>query len=195
MANKMGMSTQYPGLIFILVDQSASMKEAYGEQTKADISAMAVNRTIYEIGKACQQGAKIRDRCFIGVVGYGASVDLLLGGMISEILDNPKRMQKLTEKQPDKTGKLDDVTTEIPIWVEPKADNGTPMADAFNEVFHATKAWVKKNPNNSPPTIINITDGQPVNMAMTKLAAEQLMELKTTDSNVLILNAHISMQL
>lgn len=66
--------TKHPGLFLILVDQSYSMQDPYGLQTKATVTATAVNNVINEIGMACLDGNKIRDRCFLGVVGYGASV-------------------------------------------------------------------------------------------------------------------------
>ena len=188
----MQIGTKHPGLILILVDQSASMTESYGGQTKSDFAAMAVNRVIDEIGMACQQGSKIKDRCFIGVVGYGASVDVLIGGMISQISNSPKRTQKIKKKESDGAGGLVDVEIDMPIWLDSTADNGTPMAEAFEVAHDVVQTWIQNNPNNFPPVVINITDGQPNDQNKTRAAAQRLMNLNTTDGNVLILNAHIS---
>ena len=43
------METSNPGCIVILVDQSWSMNEAWGEGTKAEMAALAVNRVLDEL--------------------------------------------------------------------------------------------------------------------------------------------------
>jgi hypothetical protein len=192
MSYSMQIGTKHPGLILILVDQSSSMADVYDGQTKADLAAMAVNRVIDEIGMACQQGSKIKDRCFIGIVGYGASVDVLLGGMISQIANTPKHIKKIKKKESDGAGGLVEVEIDMPIWLDSTANNGTPMAEAFEVAYDVAKEWIQKNPDNFPPVIINITDGEPNDEQKTRAAAKKIMDLNTTDGNALILNAHIS---
>ena len=74
-----------PGLFVILVDQSGSMTERYGNSTRAEFAALAVNRTIYEIIASCRKGEKISDRCHITVIGYGERTELIVGGRPSQI--------------------------------------------------------------------------------------------------------------
>jgi hypothetical protein len=182
----------HPGFILILVDQSGSMNDPYGGNTKADIAAMAVNRVIDEIGMSCQSGNTIKDRCFIGVIGYGVKIELLVHGMISKVAENPTRTEKVKKKESDGAGGLIEVDIEMPIWLEPKAGGGTPMAEAFEEAYSVTQDWVNKNPDNFPPVVINITDGEPNDKAKAKQTAEKVMNQCTSDGNVLVLNAHIS---
>ena len=80
------MSSANPGCIIIMIDQSGSMEDPYGNngEKKKDLAALAVNRVIQEIAEASSAGEEIKDRCFIGVIGYGAKntgVDLILGDM------------------------------------------------------------------------------------------------------------------
>jgi len=196
MAYQKQIGTAHPGFILILVDQSGSMADSYGGKQKQHIAAMAVNRVIDEIGMSCQSGDKIKDRCFIGVIGYGAghgsTVDLPVHGMISKVAENPKRTEKVKKKESDGAGGLIDVEIEMPIWLEPKAVNGTPMAEAFEEAYIVIQDWVKQHPDNFPPVVINITDGEPNDQATTQQAAKKVMSQSTSDGNVLILNAHIS---
>jgi len=190
------MSSAEPGLILIMVDQSHSMLDYYIKQptpeTKSDFASMAVNKVINEIVTANADGIKIKDRCFIAVIGYGATVELLQVGMLEELANNPVKIEKLKKKVSDGAGGIIEIDYEMPIWVTSKANNGTPMDLAFSEATKVVSEWVKNNPNSAAPIIINITDGMPNNSANTEAEAKQLMNLSTSDGNVLIFNAHIS---
>ena len=120
--------TSNPGLILILLDQSLSMED-YGKSKNA---ANAVNRVIYEIQGRCQSGNTIKDRCYIGVIGYGKSISPIVGGMISEVADIPTETTIIEGM-------------EIPVWVEPKAENTTPMAQAFEQSYNLLNDWVSNH--------------------------------------------------
>lgn len=192
----MPIGTANPSLFMILVDQSSSMEDMNGSEKKSELAANAVNRVLYEIVLACQSGNKVKDRCFVGVVGYGKSVQAVIGDMVSNIAAAPKSIKKVKKKVPDGAGGLVEMEVEMPIWLEPKAEGRTPMAEAFNAAAAVITEWNKKNPSNFPPTVINITDGEPDDankgFVDTKTAAKNLTNLNTTDGNVLLLNAHIS---
>jgi len=47
------------------------------------------------------------------------------------------------------------------IWIEPKAENDAPMAEAFEKTFEILTHWVAHNPYSTPPIVINITGGIP----------------------------------
>lgn len=192
MAYRKQIGTQHPGLILILVDQSGSMAEPYGGSKKMDFAALAVNRVIDEIGMSCQAGSIVKDRCFVGVISYGGVIETPVNDYISKIIENPKRTEKRKKKESDGAGGLVEVEIEMPIWLEPKADNGTPMEKAFMEARKVIQYWITKNPDNFPPVVINITDGEPNDQQATQRAAEEVFRLSTSDGNVLILNAHIS---
>lgn len=74
----------------------------------------------------------------------------------------------------------------------PIANGGTPMAEAFQQASNGIEKFIANHPNGFPPIVINITDGEPNNMALATNEAKKLAQLKTSDGNVIILNAHIS---
>ncbi len=191
---KLPIGTHQPGLIVVLIDQSESMTHPYGGggMSKQGFAAVAVNRCIYEIMNACKAGESIRDRCHIGVIGYGQTTEILVGGRPSELAQQTKRIEILKKKVPDGAGGLVEVDHKLPIWVEPRAENGTPMEKAFDLVAKLIQAWIGENPNNFPPIVINITDGEPNNPSKTEESAERLLKMGTTDGTVLLLNAHIA---
>jgi uncharacterized protein YegL len=192
---KKTIGVSFPALILILLDQSSSMADS----RKADIAAAAVNEVIYEIMLASRAGAQIKDRCFIGVIGYGETIAPVVGGDISQVAANPIRTELVDKLIPDGDHGHISVETEMYVWVEPKAQNGTPMAEALEKAYSLTETWIGNNPDSFPPIVINITDGEPNDFdkenstaAKTTAAAARLMELGTTDGKLLLFNAHIS---
>ncbi|HEY0021745.1 MAG TPA: vWA domain-containing protein [Longimicrobium sp.] len=183
-----------PGVILLLVDQSGSMSDDFqGHGPKSAAAALAVNRVIYEIQEASQAGEYIKDRCMVGVIGYGARVVPIAAGMISELAAQPKRVEQLQKKIGDGAGGLVEIQIEMPVWVDPVSENGTPMAEAFG-VAHdlLLKSWIPAHPDSFPPVVINITDGEPNDMDAARAQARRLMQLRTSDGNLLLFNAHIS---
>jgi hypothetical protein len=177
-----------PGLIIILLDQSASMSD----NNKAQDASKAVNRVIYEILLASRAGEIIKPRCDVGVIGYGATVYPIVGGTITEIASKPSRTEQVERKVDDGAGGLVSIKMDMPIWVEARAENGTPMDDAFEKAYIIIEKWVKDHPNNFPPIIMNVTDGEPNNPERTKITANKVMSLSTSDGNALLFNAHIT---
>ena len=184
--------TSNPGCIVILVDQSWSMIEDYGTGTKAEVTALAVNHILEELVLACRAGDKIRDRCHVSVIGYGGGVECVVNGMISEVPSSLIEVKKGKKSIPDGAGGLVEVEVELPIWVQPKANNGTPMHEAFERAAEIVQRWCDDKPDGFPPTVINITDGEASDLDATADAARKVMDLHTTDGNVLVFNLHIA---
>lgn len=140
-------------------------------------------------------GEKIKDRCHIGVIGYGTSdpsgASLLVAGRASEIQGQVKREERLKKKEPDGAGGLVEVEHIQPIWVEAEAIAMTPMDAGFHLAAELVEAWTRDNPNNFPPIVINVTDGVPNDEKAARDAAQRLMGFGTTDGTTLIFNAHI----
>jgi uncharacterized protein YegL len=189
---KLPLQTNQPGLLVILIDQSISMTNPYAGTKKHEFAARAVNRCIYEIIAACKDGVKIKDRCYVGVIGYGKVTKPLLGGYPSKLHLQVKRTEGLKKMVPDGAGGLSPIDIKLPIWIEPEADNGTPMDKAFDLCTELVKPWIKEHPNDFPPIVINITDGEPNNHEAAESSAEGLRSLATKDGNLLLLNAHIA---
>ncbi len=191
------MSSSNPGCILIMLDQSGSMIDTYGSEgeQKKDMAATAVNRVINEIIQASAAGEGIKDRCFVGVVGYGqkdTGVDIILGDMIAKIADNPLRIDKRKKTMPDGAGGLVEKEIKFPIWVEAVADWGTPMDYAFEKVTELSIDWCDSHPDSFPPVIINITDGEPNDEKRTRIEAEKLLQVSNNDGNILLFNVHIA---
>ncbi len=194
---RISMNTTNPGCIIIMLEQSLYMNASYGTNgyEKKDLATLAVNRMIYEIIEACADGESIQDRVFIGVVGYGTKnpgVELILGDMLSEIGDNPKRVEKITRKISDGSGGLVEIEEDFPVWIEPVAEMDAPMDDAFQRTAQLAEEWCKTHPDSFPPVVINITSGKTTNELSTRIEAEKLLKISNNNGNVLLLNAYIS---
>jgi uncharacterized protein YegL len=178
----------HPMLYIFLLDQSGSMQD----NNKAKYVASATNHVIHEIMRASQAGEHIKDTCSVGIIGYGGSVYSIVGGKISEVASKPLRIETVDKLLPDGAGGVISVKSNIPIWVEPRAENGTPMAEAFEHAFALIVKWIRNNPNSFPPIVINVTDGEPNDINRTRYAAKKIMNLETSDGKVLLFNAHIT---
>ena len=112
--------TSNPGCIIILIDQSWSMSEPFGDGTKAEQATQAVNSVIENIVLACRSGDTIRERCHISVIGYGKHVNCVVDGMISEIVSATIDIKKVKKLIPDGAGGVIEIESEVPIWLEPQ---------------------------------------------------------------------------
>ncbi len=185
-------STSNPCCIIILIDQSWSMEESFDNGTKAEEATQAVNRVIEEIVLACRRGEKIRDRCYISVIGYGERVDCLVDGAISDIASAKIKEEEVKKLIPDGAGGVLEIDVEMPIWLEPVASNGTPMHEAFERAADIVEDWISNKPEGFPPMVINITDGAATDPDSTADAARKIMNLHTTEGNAVVFNFHIA---
>lgn len=200
------LSSENPGYILILIDQSGSMSSSFGGSTggsKAEECAKAVNRVLRETGLACTVGQNIKNRCDISILSYGksgnAATNAFAGHLASkpvvtmqELAQNCLRVETIKMKVSDGAGGLVEVDEQFPVWIEPAAVGGTPMAEAFQMAYNLAEDWVKTHQGSFPPIIINITDGAPNDGPSAKAAALKLGQLGTSDGNALVLNIHIS---
>jgi hypothetical protein len=206
MSYTQSLSSENPGYILILIDQSGSMSSKFGGTSggsKAEECAKAVNRVLREIGLTCTAGQVIKNRCDISVLSYGASgnqaTSAFAGNLASkavvtmqELVNNCLRVDTVKMKVSDGAGGLVDVDEQFPIWIDPIARGGTPMAAAFEMAYKLVDSWTKSHQASFPPIVINITDGAPDSQSDAQVAASKLSQLGTSDGTTLILNAHIS---
>ena len=203
MAYTAEISRSNPSVFLFLVDQSGSMDDAFGsdesKRKKADGVADAVNRLLQNLVIKCAKSEGVRDYYSVGVLGYGSQVGPAFTGAlagrdlvpISEIADNPARIDERTKKVDDGAGGLVDQSVKFPVWFDPTAKGGTPMVQALTKARDALSDWLSEHADAFPPIVINITDGESTDGDPAN-AAEALRGLATSDGELLLFNAHLS---
>lgn len=202
-------SRENKALFVFLLDQSFSMEEPLGNsgKRKMDELALALNGWLQNMVIRATGSEGIKDWMDIGVIGYRTDmeanpiIESPLGGAlagkmlcsITEIGEHPMGMQPQTQKFYDEdTGELIETNVEIPVWVEPKAEGGTPMCTVLYEAYQMVDQWINEHRSSFPPIVIHITDGESQEGDPIPYA-DPLKELATEDGNVLLFNCHLSM--
>ncbi len=197
-------SRSNPSCFLFLIDQSGSMSDPFGGpggKRKADGVADVVNRLLQNLVIKCAKSEGVRDYYHVGVIGYGAKVGPALGGAlagremipISEIANNPVRIEERVRKMDDGAGGIVEQTIKFPIWLDPVAHGGTPMVQTLNQAQTIIKGWLAQYPNCFPPIVIHITDGESTDGNPAD-AANALKTLASNDGPTLLFNIHISSQ-
>jgi hypothetical protein len=195
----------YPGCILFLLDQSYSMKESCAgdpDVPKANAAADAINQLLMDLVIRSTQnfGEGPRDYFDIGVIGYGSKrgVGPCFGGAlqgrqlvpISDLAANLLRVEERPRQVADGSGGEVSATVRFPVWFDPVAESGTPMAEAMQVARKILEPWVAAHRKSYPPIVINITDGEP-NSNPVK-AARALTGLASDDGDLLLYNIHLS---
>src|SRR5436309_1721496 len=161
-----------PSCFLFLIDRSGSMSDPFGGggggKSKADGVADAINRLLQNLVIKCAKSEGVRDYYEVGVLGYGAAVGPAFSGVlagrdlvpISEVGNQPARVEERTRKVDDGAGGLVDQTIKFPVWFDPIANGATPMCAALDRAQQILSAWVGQHAASYPPIVINITDGE-----------------------------------
>ncbi len=193
-------SRRNPGLFIFLIDQSRSMSHKLGGtlRSKSQEAADAINRQIYELIYRCTKSDGVRDYFDIGIIGYGTVSDTAKSLLqdadlvpISRLAETPLRMEKRKEIITDPEGNDVESEFEFPVWFEPVANSNTPMVKALQLAKEWIDDWVAEHHDSYPPVVINISDGAATDGDPLEVA-EELMEMSTSDGNVLLWNCHLS---
>ena len=203
MSYKAEISRDNPSSFLFLVDQSRSMEDevSIAEETQSLATGVAdsINRWLQELSIKCAKSEGIRDYYNVGVFGYGKDVGPSFVGPIagrelipiSEIADNPARLDERTKMVPDGAGGLVEQSIRKPVWFDPIADGGTPMCRAAEEAQRVLGSWIAEHPDSFPPTCIHITDGEATDGNPTD-RLNALKSLSTSDGNAMLFNIHLS---
>ena len=196
-----------PACFLFLIDQSGSMTQALAGQPgqrKMDQAAAAINRILDTMVQRCSQGMDVLDYFHIGVIGY--FTDQRGNSAISSVfpettLEQPfltvsevADVAELEERQVkvnDGAGGLVDVMQQVPVWLVPFAQYGTPMCGALNVAQRALETWIGRYPSSYPPIVINVSDGA-ASDGHPESHAQSVMGLSTSDGNTLLFNVHLS---
>lgn len=196
-------SRNNPSCFIFLVDQSASMVDPIGGEVrarKADVVADALNRLLRELAIRCAKEEGVRDYFYVALLGYGGrSVASAFGGAlqgqdlipISQVADHPLRVEQRERLQTDGAGGVIKLTTDFPVWLEPRASGATPMCQALSYAQTLLSAWITAHPYSFPPIVLNLTDGE-ANDGDPLSGSQQLRYMRTDDGEVLLFNLHIS---
>ena len=194
-----------PSVFLFLIDRSGSMSDPFGGggggKTRAEGVADAINRLLQNLVIKCAKSEGVRDYYEVGVIGYGADVGPAFSGPlagrdlvpISEVANNPARVEERTKKVDDGAGGLVDETVKFPVWFDPVANGPTPMCAVLNRAQQILSPWVAQHAASYPPIVIHITDGESTDGDPTEVA-ERIKALRTSDGACLLFNLHISSQ-
>ncbi len=203
-------SRSAPTAFLFLLDQSASMQEAFGgarqrgdaAPSKARVLADVVNRLLQNLILRCAKEDGVRDYFFVGVVGYGERVQPLIqpaegfvhtGSLIpiSYLAERPLRLEERLREGPDGAGGTSERRVKVPVWFDPRARNGTPMCQALDLATQMVRAWIDVHPHGFPPIVLNVTDGEATDGDPLRFA-HTLRSYATDDGEVLLFNVHLS---
>ena len=220
MPYKQQISRQHPMLFVFLLDQSFSMDEPIGGNNpdgrrKMDELASVINSWLHNMTIRATGSEGVKHWMDVAVIGYRTEKDATpiiespLGGVlgerardeermvfpITEIQEKPASIVPRTQTFLDhETGEEMETTSDVPVWVEPKADGGTPMCTALRAVYDLVDQWIQVpgHGDSFPPTVIHVTDGESTEPGNVLDYAEPIMGLETTDGQVLLFNCHLS---
>ncbi len=192
-----------PTAILFMVDQSSSMNdnlvnEGGAPKSKAVATADIINRFLQNLVLKCAKNEGVRDYFHVGIIGYGITTGPALSGPlggrslipISEIANFPARIEERERKVDDGAGGLIETKVKFPIWLDPVANGGTPMLDAFARSEAIISDWVQSHPDSFPPIVLNVTDGEADGDL--RAAAQSVRALGTSDGEALVFNVHLS---
>jgi hypothetical protein len=210
MAYSAEISRVSPTAFLFLLDQSASMQDRFGgakqqgdaAPSKARVLADTVNKLLQNLVLRCAKEDGVRDYFHVGVIGYGPRVQPLIepaegfgapGGLIpiSHLAERPLRLDTRTRRVPDGDGGWREQQARVPVWFDPKAENGTPMCAALDLAAQSVRAWTDAHPDAFPPTVLNVTDGEATDGDPLRYA-QTLKGFGTRDGEALLFNVHLS---
>ncbi len=202
-------SRQNKACFLFLLDQSFSMEEPLGssQNRKCDELVTAINGWLQNMAIRASGDEGIKDWMDVGVFGYRTDrsanpiIESALRGplagktvvSIPEIGANPARIDTRNQFIPDEeTGEMIQVPCEMPVWVDPVTEGGTPMCHMLYHAHEVLSGWIAQHPRSFPPIVVHITDGESQDGDPTPYA-EAIKRLATEDGNVLLFNCHLSM--
>lgn len=201
MAYSAEISRQNPSCFLFVIDQSGSMSDNFSSPPKSKAQGVsdAINKLLSNLVIKCAKSEGVRDYYYVGVLGYGSKIGPAFSGpisgidlvSISEIANNPARIEERVKKVDDGAGGLVDQTIKFPVWFDPTASGGTPMTQAFKMANKIIEDWIKQHPDCFPPTVIHITDGESTD-GNPSAEMTNLTNLYSSDGNVLLFNLHLS---
>ncbi len=213
------LSQRYPGLLVILLDQSASMEQQIegSKSTKASIATMHVNAIIQrmiDLAGVDEYTGTYKNYAYLSVLRYNDDVYPLLSPLdtpvdIPTLQENPRGFASVTNVVHDEFGNVVRTLVEKrTFWVAPQSQGNTQMAYALERAKKIIETWLNSPPElisqalgsqmprqkSFPPVIINITGTRYAEDRLEDLEdlVEEIRSLKTENGNVLICNCYLN---
>lgn len=176
-----------PAGVVILLDVSGSMcaEMASGEGRCADVVAATTNDLLQTCVMLSRKGDALRDLWHIGVFGFGGDhiVPMLPAPLDSLDLHPISRIAECHHRIDGQLGR--------PVWVEPRANGGTPMREGIEHAHRALQQWFAANPEAALLSLVVLSDGCP-NSGDPGPAAEAVRSLKTRFEPAMLLGVGIN---
>lgn len=190
-----------PTCVVLILDQSRSMADRFGEhtQSKGEFVADVVNRTLHDLVIRCTRTEEIRNYYYISVIGYGKTVASAFGGElhgrthvpISEIAAKPIRLDTRSRIINDGDGSVLSQQVRFPVWIDSVCGGWTQMCAALDFARKLIDEWLCEHKDGFPPTILHLTDGGSTDGDPTPIAND-ILSRSTSDGPVLLFNCHVS---
>ena len=156
----------------------------------------AVNSTIYELAmEHCVINEEVKNRIDLSVLSYGGDASSWA------LLPNPNSNGYCKAGGPDGwitgyRGVSSETGQDVPYWIELEPDGYTPMRDAIKRAAGIVKKHCEQFPESFPPTVINISDGEPTDCGNPidwedLKESKRISECKTNNGSALFCNVHL----
>jgi Caspase domain len=200
-------TSQHPGYIIVLLDQSSRMAHSFGSshEKMCDMVATVLNNFLSELITVntiprSDGTSEVKPRVEVTVLGYGnGEVSSLLfhtpakkdNLTLPELTAHPLDIQIRQMKDFDDTGREHTIQVPFPVWIHPKAVGNAPICMALWKAKGFAEQWAAYHPECYPPIVIHITrgvadDGDPLTQIL------QLCQVRTADGQALLYNTVIT---
>lgn len=176
-------SPRTPQLIVFLLDRGRTMAEMIQGEVKMDIACRTINRLITRLTRANVNGPTIRNRYHIAVLGYGEDYLELCSGYLTDLIDNPLRIDETMQEVSDGDGGLITVPVRSFVFVDTKAqkiESNLSTAIMFGKAY--IEAWLSDKNESPAPIVVNVSDGNNLDVSLIDKVSSSLDSLRALPS-------------
>ena len=176
-------SARTPQLIVFLLDRGRSMADGINGESKMETACRVINRIITRLILANINGPTIKNRYHIAVLGYGEDYLKLCSGSLSDLFDNPLRVEETNREVADGNGGLVTVPVRFPVFVDTeaqKSDSNLSAAIMFAKAY--IEEWMSDKNELPAPIVVNVSDGNNLDLSLIERVSSSLKSLEELPS-------------
>lgn len=176
-------SERTPQLIVFLLDRGRNMAESFQDETKMEIGCRTINRLITRLTISNINGQSIRNRYHISVLSYGEDYLELCSGTLSDLFDNPLRIEEKMLEVADGAGGFVTVPVRSAIFVDAeaqKSESNLPVAILFAKSY--IEKWLYDKNDTPAPIVVNVSDGSISGVSFFDNVSNSIQTLRTLSS-------------